>query len=267
MDQLTYLRRRRVNSLGSPISVIVPDTIFQWDANLVASYPGTGQPLYNVITTPYGGDSQAALNWQLGSTSGVSTDDPSYLPGKFVSDGGGALSLVSSTPFLNSLHRSDSGQVFWAAISFSFGSVPSSTAPVFGNSSGSGISGWRVEWSSAATMILRRADGTNNASGVNLATSLTALTPYLAVLVYVPTTGEWKFAINSRTFNASGTSAFPNTVSSTNRFYAFAAANSSNRMPADSEFYGASMGAGDLTDSQLSDIVDYYNALHGRTYA
>lgn len=258
---------------AAPISSVAPNSIFQWDANLPASYPGSGQPLYNVIDVPFGGDPHDNTHWQLGNTSNPTTDDPTFVPGifptaaKFTTDGADVLTIVAaSTPFIDSLHRSDTGQTFWAISAFSSGTTDVAQN-IYGNANGSALSGWRVDWNTSNLLRFIRSDGTVNAPSQAMETGLLANTPYLHVFTYNPATGTWKSAINSRTFNNTATDPFPNTVTATGRFSAFASNNSSARMSAGSEFYGAALGAGDLNNTQLSAIVDYYNTLHGRVYA
>lgn len=254
------------------IDTVAPQTIFQWDANLAASYSGSGQPLLNVIASPYGGDTQASLDWQLGNTAAATTDDPTFnagsypTPSRFTTDGADILSIVASTAFLNTLHRSDTGETFWCVSIFKLGTA-GVAMNVCGNANGSTSPGWRTDISSTNILRLIRADGTVNATNQNLHSGLVAGIPYLHVFTYVPSTGVWKSALNSRTFTTTGTNAFPITANATGRFCAFAANNSGTKMNANSDFWGMTLGAGDLTDGQLSTIVDYYNALHGRTYA
>lgn len=246
----------------------MPNAIFQWDANASNSYPGSGQVINNMIATPYGGDSQAALNWQLGFSSGVAADDMVYTPGvpsSFVTDGNEMVSLGANTTFLTNLHRSDTPDVFACIFTFTLGAVGVSQN-VIGNSNGSTISGWRVDVNSANTLRFIRSDGTVNGKSQTMFSGLEIGVPYLAVLCYNPATGAWKSGVNSRTFNDGSTDPFPNTVTGTGRFCHGAANNSGTKMAAGGNVNAMALAATDLNDTQLSSIVSYYNAAHSRIY-
>lgn len=249
---------------------VLPTPLFQLDANLLASYPGSGQTLANVIAAPADASAQTAYDFWLGDTSAVTTDDPTFVPGvyptssKFTVDGGDRCRIKAMTSLLNTIHRSDTGVPFWFSMAYMTPNV-TTTQLLFGDSNGSTAAGFRVEINGSNIRFVR-ADGTVNATTIPFG-GLVANTPYLFFVNYDPITGNYSMALNSRTLGTTGTNAFSNLTDATGNIAFGGASGGSARPVAGSELYGCSMGLGTLSNANVSAAVDYYNALHGRTYA
>ncbi len=94
------------------------------------------------------------------------------------------------------------------------------------------------------------------------------LAPMLHVLTWDNGTRNFKSAINSRIFTMNGTAAALPSITPNNGKFNFGGANhGTQKLGNGCELYGMAMGIGNLTNLDLTAMVNYYNALHGRTYA
>lgn len=94
---------------------IVASNVFDLDARLTDSYPGTGETWFNLNPSPADGDTQSNLDFWLGKNGSAGTDDPTFSTNKFTTDGGDCFSLKSNTgasrnPTIKALGRTDSSQ-------------------------------------------------------------------------------------------------------------------------------------------------------------
>lgn len=94
-------------------SIFASNAIFELDATIKDSYNG-GQVFKNLIQSPADGAAQSAYDFNLGITSGSSTDDPTFTgtinkaSSYFLMDGGDYFTLAgspSNCPFINTIHQ------------------------------------------------------------------------------------------------------------------------------------------------------------------
>lgn len=250
-----------------------PNMLWQKDANLVASYPGSGQDFKNVIVAPSSGEAQSAYDFFIGNNSTPGApEDPTFVPAganaaEFTVDGGDIFTIQVMPAFMKTAHKSTGGSPVTQITAFMLGAL-GTTQIISGDSNSTAAPGWRIDCSATGQLRLARADGTVAATIITLHSGLTTGVPYLHVMTYDPSTGAIKSALNSRTFTFSVTDLFVNTVNITTGKWASASANGSgSRMLAGGKWYGDAMATSIYSDANLSTLVDYYNALHGRTYA
>lgn len=62
----------------APLDSILPAAVFDVDATLAESYPGSGQVWFNLVGTPAGGSPQTAFDYTRGVANSVAADDPSF---------------------------------------------------------------------------------------------------------------------------------------------------------------------------------------------
>jgi hypothetical protein len=247
-------------------------TVLQIDANISASYSGSGQTVSNIWYRPNDGDSSAstAYDFYLGNTSSATTDDPTYVsgtPSKFTVDGGDSLNIKTTTTWLSNTIRTDQSNIWWAATAFKGTTLTASTHNLIGTSNGSSLIGWRINCNSGSGGIFQfiRSDGVSNYSNTITSYNTNA---NLLILVYNNSTQQYKYALNSKTFSSWASTTSITVTSATSGRLCFGAANNgSGKMPNGSELYGCAMGSTDMTDEELKNTVNYYNYLHSQTYA
>lgn len=270
----TRTRGRSAGLSRKSISGYAPSPVCQIDATLAVSYPGSGQPFYNIITSPADGSAQSAYDYVLGLDNSVATDDPTFTGSAgspsayFAFDGGDYFGLSgSNTSFLANAHRTDVSNPFWAALSFKSGAIVNSQY-LFGTTQSASNTGIRVAVNSVGGVSVAISDGTTNVSNTMLASgTVVEAVDYLLVFSYNNTAQTWSVAINSRTFTTGSVVLTPITAAASIKFNVGTAGTSTIRVLSGGLIRGYSMGQGTLNNTQLSTIVDYYNRLHGRTYA
>jgi len=246
-----------------------PSTVFQLEASLAASYPGSGQTWANTRERPADGSAKTAYDFWIGQNNTANTDDPTFSTNKFTLDGGDFAEIKANTAFFNNMMRSDLTNAWWCVTALRYASV-SMAQTFYGTTNGSNVAGWRVDCNNSTnpTLRLTRSDGTQN-----LTTNLQTIgafvgVPMLHVLTWDNGTRNFKSAINSRIFTTNGTAAALPSITPNNGKFNFGGANhGTQKLGNGCELYGMAMGIGNLTNLDLTAMVNYYNALHGRTYA
>lgn len=124
---------------SSPLGNLVPSCVFDLDATLNDSYPGSGDLWINYEPTPADGSASSAYNFDVGASSGSSSSDPTFTgaagsPSAYWSmDGGDCFSINGSlTAFLQNMHKSSGGADYW--LSFAMRAQTSGTEQILFNS-------------------------------------------------------------------------------------------------------------------------------------
>lgn len=112
-----------VQTLKFRIGDVISSCVFDLDATIAESYPGTGQVWANYELTPADGSAQTAYDMNLGSSSSPGTNDPTFNGSAGSSaaywsvDDGDLFDLAgSNTTFLNSLHKTTGGASWTFAV-------------------------------------------------------------------------------------------------------------------------------------------------------
>lgn len=246
-----------------------PSTVFQLDAALASSYPGSGQTWANIRERPADGSAKTAYDFWLGRDVNATTDDPTFDANKFTLDGGDYAELKTNTAFFNNQMRSDLTNAWWCVAALKYVSL-NMAQTFYGNTNGSNVAGWRLDCNSSSnpTFRLTRSDGTQNVTTNLHMIGAYVGVPILHAFTWDNGTRNYKSAINSRSFTVSGTAtSLPSTTSNNGKFNFGGANHGTSKLGNGCELYGMAMGVGNLTNLDLTAIVNYYNALHGRTYA
>lgn len=244
-----------------------PSTVFQIDAAIPASYPGSGQTWFNVCKRPADGLAQSAYDFWLGRDGLSGTDEPTFSANKFTLDGGDFAEVKNTQDFFRNQIRTDLTNSWWVASAYMIASA-ASTQSILGTTNGATTHGWRFDHNTTPNLRFTRTDGT-----VNQANNLHSLSgkigiPLLHVFTWNNESQSYKSALNSRIFTVSATAAnLPSTQQNPGKFNFGSANHGTQKLLNGSELYGMAMGIGSVNDKMLSSIVDYYNSLHKRTYA
>ena len=237
---------------ATKMSEIVSGCLFDIDATIGASYDGSGQVL---------NDLEGNTNWQLGSTSGVSTDDPTFngsanSPAAYFStDGFDTITPSAVTAKLAEMHKGDNDWTYAVA-----GRTPASgTQSLLRTGANPGLA---LGWDAAATRVRSLQLGDTGITSGNFAATLAANTEFLVFLSYNSATNQTTGWINSvtgtsvaHTFNASAVNA---TSAST-----FGATGSTSG----ARWKASALYPRVLSTDDVALLVAHYNLRHGVTYA
>jgi len=124
--------------------------VFELDAGLAESYPGSGQILYNLTANPADGSAQSAYDFYLGATGNSEGTDPTWNPDGGAVAGGDSVNekfrLQSpnhfslkgfNTTFLEELHHIGSEFSFYSVMQEPIGALPRQTFASFFGTLGS----------------------------------------------------------------------------------------------------------------------------------
>lgn len=255
------------------IASVAPGAIFDIDATVADSYPGSGDVIYNLVKSPADGELQSTYNWNLGAAAGSAPSDPTFVgtagspSAYFLLDGTQQLILLNITNYIAKLHRSDNANPWWCVLIYQ---VPAtaSTRHVYGNSNTATRIGFRfTHTSTPQTQYI----ASNGASAVSMTAVNPSVinSPYLFAFTITPSTSAAFAAGNSTTFTSRTVPAFTSTDDSTSTigFGGASTVSGSSILENGSRLYAASMGLGVLNNDNLAAIVAMYNTRHGRTYA
>lgn len=270
-DYLVRRRRKRIAVAGrqAPLSSIISSAVFDVDATIAASYPGSGQSFRNLIASPADGALQSAYNLDVGGTSSAESNDPLFVgSGGLPSDYFSATDALNvqrfdistdvNTTFLESLHKTTGGTPFWLACCFRPADLTSSRI-MLGTHSGSTNHGIRLNLSSGEVPAFIQGDGTL-ANTRNLGSALTIGTDYCLVLTY-------DAAGNVRHWRNSPTKTTTTLTYGTTTSAAQIPLSIFRSMDAGSRFYSAAMGNAYIDDAEAAKILNMYRFRHARAYA
>jgi len=264
---------------GSPpraytsLQSLIPSTVFELDATLVSSYPGTGTDWFNICDSPADGTTASAYRFVFGSTSAGETNDPTFngvadQQSAYMSfDGGDFFQRFSTTvtPFFNAITTATANASdFWIAWC---GYVPGSAQNAYiglNNSAGNTRGFALFKLTSNVIRLLMNFGGATNQ--LNL-TSVTASQDVLIVVTHKQVgavTNFWRFP-NTVVSICAGPAASANTMSN-RAFQIGAIGDGSTFLAAGSKCYAVAMGNSFLTTAEACAIYETWGTRHGRNY-
>lgn len=260
------------------IQAVVPSAVYQLDATVTGSYSGSGQSWLNMIQSPADGSTQATYDHWLGTTSSVEpTLDPVFVGVAGTSSNYWTMTGTcgftcknTQSAFLQNIPLSTAGQDFWLAMAFRQTTL-AANAFIFDTSQNASTPGFRLAINITTGTNTLRLEGSGVSLGSTTSTyTLTAGTDYLFVGTYSHSTNTVNFYLNSRTITENH--AYTQSANA-NKGTVAAAVGQPNGGAfgggngAVGRLYGISMGNTFCSNTDVNNMVTYYNALHGRTYA
>lgn len=257
---------------GAPVSMPA-STVFQVHATMSDCYPGSGQTL---ATLDKDGAALTAYDFYLGATSSASTDDPTFngtagdSAAYFSFDGGDKFKMQVNPPttFLQELGKNT--QDFWIAFAGRTETTVDASWWMFGCNGLNPYPGMRFQHSNSSTGSFGVATSDGTAARQTTFPTTETVSPDTDFLVIIScdvseTTNNIKCWINEKTsptsikhtFSGATNTDYPYYLCGTDGF------NIRNGM----RFYGFAIGNAFIGDTEVGQIVDYFNAAHGRTYA
>ena len=260
---------------SGPVSLdgVLPSAIFDLDATLAGSYPGTGQVWTNLVAVPADGSSAASNNFHLGVDASADATDPAFSgsagsPAAYFSfDGGDYFYQQAISTYISNGHRTDISNPLTFAIAFNTGST--AFQYIMGIGVTSGGQGYGIRISSSQLQVFGRGDSANISYNISAGAVVSAATDYLLIVSMNVNAGTGKYWLNNR----AGVSFTPlNTTpltspTDTNALCIGAGIARANPMPSGTKIYHASAFNAVLNDASAGLVFDHLNARHGRTYA
>lgn len=267
------LRRTQMNISGTPASSyldgVLASTVFDLDATIAASYPGSGLTWAN-LAIPADGAAKTAYDFFLGdgvtattypAFSGSAGNSAAY----WSFDGGDYFDLKSgaNTPFLRDAHKTTGGSDFWIAMAYRpvDGGV---TQGLFTTTDGTGTAGFRTEQlGSELIQLVQRGAATTQTNGGYVTPGADTL--YIASHSHATNmTTHWR---NSLT-GSSVSHTFSTTTTDATRAARIGQRTTGNSpLLSGNRLYAVAMGNEYLDNAKAASIIAHLNARHGRTYA
>lgn len=250
---------------------VLASTVFDLDATIADSYPGSGTTWANLVAAPADGSAQTAYDFYTGDGS-TGTTYPTFngTPGDAAAywsfDGGDWFDLKSgaNTAFLNNLHKTTGGADFWVA--FTFRLVDSAASGgFFSTQSGSSNIGCRVELGGTNERVFLLQRG-NTASVNSTLIDHTAGVDYIFIYSYQHSTNTLTRWQNTAT-GTDQTVTFNATTTDASAIARIAAARPGSYLRSGDRLNSFAMGNEYLDDTGAAAIIAHLNARHGRTYA
>jgi hypothetical protein len=270
-----YKRRKRINNPQAgdgSLADVVASTVFDLDATVATSYPGSGVTWSNLVGAPADGEVQTAYDFFTGDGS-TGTTYPTFNgtagdPAAYWSfDGGDYFNIKSgaNTPLLRGLHLA-TGQDFWFAIACRPPNNDSVAEHLISTSAVTGSAAIGVNVQISTLERTRLVAGTGG--GSTTATDTYTLPQNVNTVLMVShnhTTDVTKFwaagaspSEVSQIFTAVTDSTTPASIGSL--------AGGSVPISTPLRLYSVAMGNSYLTDGEASAIISALAARHGRTY-
>ena len=247
---------------------VLASTVFDLDATIAASYPGSGTTWANLAATPADGQSPSAYDFLLGDgVTGTtypiftgSTDDPAAL---WRLEGSDYFRIKSgaNTSFLDNLHKTTGGQDFWMAVTFKRDDTTWASGYLFSTLSVTGtFTGIDLLIASTETLSLyQRNNSTSNIATIPVG-ALATTTPNIAILSHNHSTNTTRYWANSGT-GADLAHTFGTTTAAAAQPATIGVnGNLTSNFVAETSLYSFAMGNEYLDDAKAAAIIPF---LHG----
>ena len=260
-------------AVADDLSASLASAVFDLDATLAASYPGTGTTWANLVSAPADGAGQTDYDFFRGEGS-TSTKYPTFngsagdAAAYWSLDGGDWFQIKSgsNTAFLNNLHKTTGGQDFWIAITGRY--ISTASASLFSTRQFSGtVNGIDfLAYNSASGKFQVRQRGATAEVTISPTPTVAAGNDFILIVSHSHSGNYTRFYLNStsdtgaaHTFNA-GTNTPARAV--------IGALDANGVIPVPNTFriYSAAGGNEYLDDTKAAAIIAHLEARHGRDY-
>lgn len=252
---------------------VIASAVFDLDATIAASYPGTGTTWSNLVTAPADGSAQTAYDFLTGDGA-TSTTYPTFngsagsAAAYWGFDGGDYFLLKSgvNTNFLRDLQKTTGGSDWWfaATIKVQAGTI---IQGLFGNRTTTSTSIGVAVWLTASEFL--QAPQSN---GTQVVASRTGAfvddNIYVVLVSHSHSTNATRFWVNSvtaqevsQTYNTTTTDA-----ARVARLFGISGSGGQGPLNLGTETYSAAMGNEYLDDTKAAAIIAALEARHGRDY-
>lgn len=257
----------------TPLDAILPAAVFEVDSTLLASYPGSGQTWYNLVTTPSGGSPRTAYDFTVGTTTSPHTDDPTFMGAAgdaaayWTFDGADTFRAIASvSEFAAHMCKTTTGPDFTVVAAFRF-QDSALEQRIFATQNHQTIArGLSVGLDSDKKLYLNQYGETAQSLIVHDHV-LTVGADYLCIVACEKATNKVRFWLNTRTGTELGFTMNPCNIES----YGYTSIGARSIGTADfltsgTRLYHVSLLNGAIGDTDAAKIFNHLNARHGRVY-
>ena len=262
--------------VSSYLDGVLPSTVFDLDATITASYPGSGVTWAN-LATPADGSAKTAYDFYRGDGA-TSTTYPTFngtagsAAAYWSFDGGDNFRLKSgtNTDFFNNLHKTTGGTNFWVAVAFNIndGSLTNSEF-LFSSLStpSSAYNGLALRTLSSENLSLFQSGETLSSVSSTTGATFTAIGPHIAIFSRSTSSTITRIWVNGlarenidTTWDASSTNPTGSFVIGSNN------TSTSYFLTANINMFSFAMGNEYLDDTKAAAIRSHLAARHVRSY-
>ena len=253
---------------------VLASTVFDLDATIAASYPGSGTTWANLAVTPADGQSPSAYDFLLGdgvtgTTYPVFTGSAGNPAALWRLEGSDYFRIKSgaNTSFLDNLHKTTGGQDFWMALAFKRDDATWAMGNLFSTLSITGtFTGIELLLTSTETLALYQRNNSTSSIGTIPGGTLATTTPNIVIFSHSHSANNTRYWANSvmgadlaHTFGTTTAAAAQPATIGVN-------GNLTSNLVAETSLYSFAMGNEYLDNTKAAAIIAHLEARHGRDY-
>ena len=184
----------------TPMGDVVSSAVFDLDARISDSYGGTGTTWTNIEPTPADGEAQSDYDMTLVSMTFNGTVGDAAA--NFESTGTGYAQVASNTTFLENMHKTTGGNAWTVVLLAEFDLVGTDAVFSTANGATNGNTGAGLYHNGTGTMRPYQSNGTTR---VQANTEIVSSGAYVCLAMsYDPATGDYQVAVDSDTWESTG---------------------------------------------------------------
>lgn len=261
------------------LDTVLASTVFDLDATIAASYPGTGATWLNLTAAPADGAAAETYNFTCGdgtdaarfpAFNGAAGDKTAYW--SFDGDDCFRIAGAANTPFTNCLHHPAADNQWWAAFTFTTPATINAHTALFGthhSNSTVGLNFFFLDPAVGGFFRLQQRGSSQTGFWTLHSTLNAASTDFLAIVSYTGATNTARLWLNGATAVTTAVDFKAGTDNATQPLLLCARGNISNpqftALP-DMRLYSAAMGNEYLDDAKAAPLIAALQARHGRSY-
>lgn len=241
---------------------VLSSVVFDADATIPASYPGSGQVWFNLTSTPADGGVKSAYDLRFGNSESVATNDPTFTGAAMSFDGGDFFqnrNAFTAGSFMRSFHKTTGGSNFWQAFSFR----QTTLGGRFFNSQDV-TPGWNLFHASGKMRCLQSDGSTNSFKDMG---TLSANTWTLFIVSHSHSQNLTRAWCNSLTAEEVSHTFITTTADSTDRQYIGTINTGFGWLTSGTLMRSFAMGNAFLDNTKAAQIYAHLGARHGGAYA
>lgn len=257
----------------APLSSLFPsNAVFDLDATIAGSYSG-GQVWKNIVQAPADGAAQSAYDFNRGADNSSSTDDPTFVGGTgtpsayWLLDGGDFFRLagaVANTPLLN---NSPQKQDHTLIMTVNFNTGASQDIGLFSTCDTSNASNRGISYYGGFNFIFARQITASGLVSTQSGAIGNSNIPAIVIITYNSATNQHTRWVNTSTGTSFAAGWNATAETHVGVLPTIGARGSAVAMPNGSRIYGCAMLNKAINNTDAANIIAFYNARHGRTYA
>jgi hypothetical protein len=251
---------------GGSLADVIASAVFDLDATISASYPGTGTTWANLVAAPADSSDQTDYDFTItGVGFNGSAGDPAAYFATTAADQ--YFRVAANTTFLGGLQRNTAVPAFWGAIAWKPADAAGNAGLFMNKDSGSNsVAGFALYRSSAEVLIMRQATGGASNAPTSFTPTVTPGTDYVLVFSVDYATDTLRFWLNTTTATEYAFALSDSVAAVSTLFTIFASSSGGFDAATGDTIYSFAMGNEYLDNTKAAAIIAALEARHGRDY-